>query len=66
MSPKLGQKLTDNPKDSVIRARVDSETVKKLDYLVKENGSNRSEVIRKGINIQYEEKNKIERCPTTN
>lgn len=58
MSPKLGQKLTDNPKDSVIRARVDSETVKKLDYLVKENGSNRSEVIRKGINIQYEEKRK--------
>lgn len=58
MSPKLGQKLTDNPKDSVIRARVDSETVKKLDYLVKENGSNRSEVIRKGINIQYEEKTK--------
>ena len=58
MSPKLGQKLTDNPKDSVIRARVDSETVKKLDYLVKESGSNRSEVIRKGINIQYEEKTK--------
>ena len=58
MSPKLGQKLTDNPKDSVIRARVDSETVKKLDYLVKKNGSNRSEVIRKGINIQYEEKTK--------
>ena len=58
MSPKSGQKLTDNPKDSVIRARVDSETVKKLDYLVKENGSNRSEVIRKGINIQYEEKTK--------
>lgn len=53
MSPKLGQKLTDNPKDVTVRARMDKETVDKLDYLVEQQGSDRSKVIRKGIEIQY-------------
>lgn len=53
MSPKIGQKLTDNPKDITIRARVDKETVEKLDYLVEKYNSSRSEVIRQGIEIQY-------------
>ena len=53
MSPKMGQKLTDNPKDITIRARVDKETVEKLDYLVEKYSSSRSEVIRQGIEIQY-------------
>lgn len=53
MSPKMGQKLTDNPKDITIRARVDKETVEKLDYLVGKYNSSRSEVIRQGIEIQY-------------
>lgn len=58
MSPKMGQKLTDNPKDVTIRARVDKSTVEKLDYLVEKNSSNRSDIIRKGIDIQYEESTK--------
>ena len=58
MSPKMGQKLTDNPKDLTIRARVDKSTVEKLDYLVEKNNSNRSDIIRKGIDIQYEESTK--------
>ena len=53
MSPNMGQKLTDNPKDITIRARVDKETVEKLDYLVEKYNSSRSEVIRQGIEIQY-------------
>lgn len=53
MSPKMGQKLTDNPKDITIRARVDKETVEKLDYLMEKYNSSRSEVIRQGIEIQY-------------
>lgn len=53
MSPKMGQKLTDNPKDITIRARVDKETFEKLDYLVEKYNSSRSEVIRQGIEIQY-------------
>lgn len=54
MSPKKGQKITDTPKDTTARARMDSETVKKLDYLVEINSSDRSKVIRKGIEIQYD------------
>lgn len=58
MSPKMGQKLTDNPKNKLIQIRMDKETVEKLDCLVSEQNSDRSKVIRKGIEIQYEERNK--------
>jgi predicted transcriptional regulator len=54
MTPKLGQKIKENPKDITIRARVDSDTVAKLDYLVEKQGSDRSKVIRQGIELQYE------------
>ena len=54
MSPKQGQKLTDKPKDTMVRVRMDKETVDKLDYLVNEQNSDRSKVIRHGIEIQYE------------
>lgn len=33
---------------------MDKDTVEKLDYLVKNQGLDRSKVIRKGIEIQYE------------
>lgn len=58
MSPKLGQKLTDNPKDTTVRARLDKKTLEKLDCLVAEQNSNRSKIIRQGIEIQYEKRNK--------
>lgn len=53
MSPKLGQKLTDSPKDVTVRARMDNETIEKLDHLVAEQNSDRSKVIRKGIENQH-------------
>lgn len=58
MSPKLGQKLTDNPKDTTVKARLDKETLEKLDCLVAEQQSDRSKVIRKGIEIQYSQRQK--------
>lgn len=58
VSPKMGQKLTDNPKDTTVRARMDTETVKKLDCLVSEQNSDRSKIIRQGIEIQYNQRNK--------
>lgn len=58
MSPKRGQKLTDNPKDTTVKARLDKETLNKLDCLVAEQNSDRSKVIRKGIEIQYKGRNK--------
>lgn len=58
MSPKLGQKLTDTPKDKRIEIRMDKETLDKLDYLATEQNSDRSKIIRQGIEIQYEEATK--------
>ena len=58
VSPKMGQKLTDNPKDKLIQIRMNKETVDKLDYLVTEQNSDRSKIIRKGIEIQYEQRSK--------
>lgn len=58
MSPKMGQKLTENPKNITVRARMDAEIVKKLDCLVAEQGSDRSKVIRQGIEMQYEQRYK--------
>lgn len=50
----MGQKITDNPKDKRVEIRLDDETLEKLDYLVAEEDSDRSKVIRKGIEIQYD------------
>ena len=58
VSPKMGQKLTDNPKDKLIQIRMDKEIVDKLDCLVSEQNSDRSKVIRHGIEIQYEQRKK--------
>lgn len=56
MSPKMGQKITDNPKDKRVEIRLDNVTLEKLDYIVSEEKSDRSKVIRQGIEIQYEQK----------
>lgn len=54
MSPVKGQKIKENPKSTTVRARMDDETVAKLDYLVELQKSDRSKVIRRGIEIQYD------------
>jgi len=46
---KKGTKLTDNPKDSTVKVRMDKETMKQLDECVEKLNSNRSSVIRQGI-----------------
>ena len=52
---KKGTKLTDNPKDSTVKVRMDKDTMNKLDKCVEVLGSNRSEVIRAGIKKIYDE-----------
>ena len=54
----MGQKLTDNPKDKLIQVRMDKEVVDKLDCLVAEQSSDRSKIIRHGIEIKYDQRNK--------
>lgn len=54
MSPlKKGQKLTDNPKGTLIHFRADNDIVEKLEYTAKEMKISKSEVIRNGIEEQY-------------
>lgn len=54
MGIKKGTILTDNPKDKTIKIRIDKETSEKLDFLSKKKQKSKSEIVRKGINIQYD------------
>lgn len=49
-----GMKLTDIPKDRTLRVRIDAETAKKLDEVCQRQQQSKSEVVRVGINIQYD------------
>ena len=49
-----GTKLTDNPKNKTFKLRLDEKTVEKLDILSNETQTSKAEVIRTGIELQYE------------
>lgn len=51
---KKGTKLTDNPKDTTVKVRMDKDTMSKLDKCAKALNSNRSKVIREGIKKMYD------------
>lgn len=51
--PKAGQKLTDNPKDIMLRTRIDKETYEKLEETAKILNVKKSEVVRRGIESEY-------------
>lgn len=53
-----GTKLTETPKNNTLKFRYDDDLAKKLDYLSKENNISKAEVIRKGVEIQYEQQKK--------
>lgn len=53
MTTKKIGRPTNSLKDSMIRVRMDKETVEKLDKCVQAHHSNRSEIIRKGIEVAY-------------
>lgn len=52
---KKGTKLTDNPKDYMLRTRLDKSMLEKLDYVSEKLEISRSEVVRKGIEEQYQQ-----------
>ena len=57
MSPlKKGTKLTDKPKDFMLRTRLDEETLEKLDYSAKKFGLSRSEV---WLSLEYSKERKM-------
>ena len=49
LSPRTGRPLKDNSKDTVLRVRVDNDTLRELDECVDKLSSDRSKVIRLGI-----------------
>lgn len=55
---KKGTKLTDNPKDYMLRVRMDKEIVEKLDAICQEEKKSRSEVVREGIERKYQDMKK--------
>lgn len=55
MSPlKKGSKLTNKPKDTMFRVRMDKETMEKLTIISEELKITKSDVVRKEIDEQYE------------
>lgn len=55
MSPLKGQKVKNDPINKLIHFRANKETVEKLDYVSEKTGMSKSEVIRIGIDNQYNE-----------
>jgi predicted transcriptional regulator len=53
-----GTKLTDTPKTNSLKFRYDEDLSRKLNYLAEKDNISKAEVIRKGIEIQYENKDK--------
>lgn len=59
VSPKTGRPKSDNSKDTMLRVRIDEDTVNKLDFASKKLGVTKSEVVRNGIENEYQKaKNK--------
>lgn len=58
MGIKKGTKLTDKPKDFMLRVRLDRDTVSKLDTVCKVKGKSRSEIVREAIELQYQQTKK--------
>lgn len=54
MGPKPGQRLTHSPKDFLLQIRIDEKTKNDLDYCARSTDSNRSIVVRKGIELVKE------------
>lgn len=50
---KKGSRLTDNPKDYMLRVRIDKETLQHLDECCNVENVSRSELVRRGIKEQY-------------
>lgn len=49
-----GTKLTDNPKSKEVKVRIDEITSEKLDFLTKRKSATKSDIVRMGIEIQYD------------
>lgn len=53
LSSKTGRKKKDNPKDYMLRVRLDNETLDKLNYTAEKLNISCSELVRRGIETEY-------------
>ena len=53
VSPVKGQNVKDDPIKMLVHFRANEETIEQLNYVSDKTGVSKSEVIRKGIEIQY-------------
>lgn len=53
MVAKKGRPVSENPKDYMLRVRMDEQTLQQLDECCEAENLSRSEVVRKGIQEQY-------------
>ena len=53
MVAKKGRPVSENPKDYMLRVRLDQETLEQLDKCCEIQGKSRSEIVRIGIQEQY-------------
>ena len=53
MGIQKGTKLTDKPKDKILRVRIDEETEKKLTEICESENKSKSDIVRTGIELQY-------------
>ena len=53
MVAKKGRPVSENPKDFMLRVRLDKETLFQLDECCAATGMSRSEIVRKGIQEQH-------------
>lgn len=54
VSPRTGRPKSDNSKDTMLRVRIDDETVHKLEVASRELGISKSDVVRNGIENEYQ------------
>ena len=54
----LGRPPIENPKDKRLQVRVDESTIKLLDECANKKGTNRSEIVREGIELVSEQLDK--------
>lgn len=54
MTPLKGQQVKEDPIKKLIHFRANKETAEKLEYVSQKLGISKSEVIRRGIDSQYE------------
>ncbi|MCL2343675.1 MAG: ribbon-helix-helix domain-containing protein [Firmicutes bacterium] len=55
---KMGRPPSNNPKSETIRVRVDTDTIKKLDDCSRKLDTNRSDIVRKGIDMVHDDLDK--------